>query len=99
MKVQALDQFLKCSQCRTPQILKELHRLMNFTSGEVIFYCRNCRKKMGLLAFGKWNLLNREFYNRPPGAAPSARMAGEGRNQGRNRGRGRDRNRNRRRSR
>ncbi len=88
MKVQALDQFLKCNQCRSSQVLKELHRLLNFTSGEIVFYCRNCRKKMGLLAFGKWNLLNREFYERPIGVAAPVRNS-----PARNRSRGRDRNR------
>lgn len=70
---------------------------MNFTSGEIFFYCYKCRARIGFLTFARWNALNRAYYENPPPpgkteAAPPSREPREGgrrRRRDRSRGRGR----------
>lgn len=94
MKIHSIDQSLKCSQCRATFVLRTCRRLMNFTSGEILFFCQRCRAKIGYLTFARWNALNRAYFENPtPPPSPERPQAPrEGRRRRRDRGfRNRDR--------
>ncbi len=97
MKLKSLQQQLRCPECRRSQSVRETHRMMNFTFGEIVFLCR-CRKKLGEIRFMEWNQLQREAFENPQPAIKENRSRpslppgqGQGRGQGRSQGRGQGR--------
>ncbi len=64
MKIQTLDQSLKCATCKVQHLVKTCRKLMNFTAGEITFFCRNCRTKIGFLNFGRWNSLHHLYLKK-----------------------------------
>ncbi|MBF0491931.1 MAG: hypothetical protein HQM15_04045 [Deltaproteobacteria bacterium] len=95
MKLKSLHQQLRCPECRRSQNVRETQRLMNFTFGDIIFFCR-CRQKLGEIRFSEWNQLQRESLEKPPASKESKARPSLPRNRERPKGRGQDRNRKRR---
>jgi|GEM_PF-7078820 len=65
MKIVTLNQTLKCSKCRAQHAMRTCRRILNFTEGEVTYYCRNCRTRILTLPFARWNELNRQYFENP----------------------------------
>jgi len=84
MKIHSIEQNLKCSQCRSLYVLRTCKRMMNFTFGEITFYCQRCHAKIGFLTFTRWNALYRAYFENPRPAPPPRDEQGHSR-QGRRR--------------
>ena len=65
MKLFRVDQNLKCFECGKTHPVRLCQRWMNFTSGEIVFYCRNCHAKLGHSTFARWNEIHRDYYEKP----------------------------------
>jgi len=62
MKAHSLEDRIRCQECKQASFLIHLKRILNFTEGEVYFSCKNCRRKLGMLPFSKWNELMKNAY-------------------------------------